>query len=125
MVENKDEAVLHFRHREDRLSDLAHYLEKNHRESGLYPGKDILLALGMQTLTSDGCVEGLVSYKDISYFMEDMDNWLTSNKAERPDIYGPVEEGITFECSACGFDGWVDTASVTRFCPDCGAEVVR
>ncbi len=30
-----------------------------------------------------------------------------------------------YECSECGYDGWVDAASVTRFCPNCGAEVVR
>ena len=120
-TKNKDEAVLHFRHREDRLSDLAHYLEKHYHENGLYPGKDVLLALGMQTLTGDGCVDGLVDYRNISYFMSDMDNWLTSNKAEHPDIYGPVEDGVTFECGECGYVAKDIDVSSWQFCPHCGS----
>ena len=33
--------------------------------------------------------------------------------------------GDFYACSECGHDGWADADSVTRFCPDCGAEVVR
>ena len=32
--------------------------------------------------------------------------------------------GDFYECSECGYDGWTDADSVTRFCPNCGAEVV-
>ena len=33
--------------------------------------------------------------------------------------------GDFYACSECGHDGWTDADSVTRFCPNCGAEVVR
>ena len=33
--------------------------------------------------------------------------------------------GAFYECSACGQDAWVTKDKVTRFCPDCGAEVVE
>lgn len=32
--------------------------------------------------------------------------------------------GAFYECSACGYDSWVDAESVTNYCPNCGAEVV-
>ena len=32
--------------------------------------------------------------------------------------------GDFYACSECGYDGWAGADSVTRFCPDCGAEVV-
>ena len=31
---------------------------------------------------------------------------------------------VEFRCSTCGYDGWADLESVTRYCPCCGAEVV-
>ena len=32
---------------------------------------------------------------------------------------------VEFRCSACGYDGWADLESVTRYCPMCGSEVVN
>lgn len=32
--------------------------------------------------------------------------------------------GAFYECSACGYDSWVDCESVTSYCPNCGAEVI-
>jgi predicted Zn-ribbon and HTH transcriptional regulator len=38
----------------------------------------------------------------------------------------PVEAGDQFRrCSNCGFDGWCDQESVTSYCPECGAKVVK
>ena len=33
--------------------------------------------------------------------------------------------GAFYECSACGQDAWVTKDKVTRFCPNCGALMVR
>ena len=33
--------------------------------------------------------------------------------------------GAFYECSSCGQDAWVTKDKVTRFCPNCGAEVVE
>ena len=31
---------------------------------------------------------------------------------------------VGYRCSTCGYDGWADLESVTRYCPMCGSEVV-
>lgn len=32
--------------------------------------------------------------------------------------------GAFYECTRCGYDGWADAESVTRYCPECGAEAI-
>ena len=43
---------------------------------------------------------------------------------DRPACHAvqPAPGGF-YECSRCGYDGWADESSVTRYCPECGAEV--
>lgn len=43
---------------------------------------------------------------------------------DRPTCRAVPCHGGMYGCSRCGSDGWADAESVTRFCPDCGAEVV-
>lgn len=38
---------------------------------------------------------------------------------------GVAHRVFEFRCSNCGEEPWSDSESVTRFCPCCGAEVVR
>ncbi len=112
--ENKDRYVLKYRRRDDRLSDLSHYLEQHHRERGLYPSGDVLDALGMTPVTDDGC--DFVKYRDISLFMEDMDNINTLN------LVKDDEEGdIVFECMQCWYRAKNADISDWQFCPACGA----
>lgn len=43
---------------------------------------------------------------------------------DRPTCRAVLCHGGFYGCTLCGFDGWCDEDSVTRYCPECGAEVV-
>ncbi len=44
---------------------------------------------------------------------------------DRPTTRAVLCHGGMYGCTRCGFDGWCDEQSVTRYCPECGAEVER
>ena len=45
---------------------------------------------------------------------------------DRPTCHAAqAAPGGFYECSRCGYDGWADAESVTRYCPECGAEVAE
>lgn len=49
---------------------------------------------------------------------------LMADLIDRPTCH-VIDDGQDWPtCSRCNYDGWADLESVTRFCPDCGAEVV-
>lgn len=108
--ENKDQYVLKYRYRDDRLSDLVHYLENSSGDK-VYPCKDVLNALGVPT-DADDCVK----YADVSSFIEDMDNINTINSANSK------KSKIAFECMQCGYRAESTTdISSWQFCPHCGS----
>lgn len=44
---------------------------------------------------------------------------------DRPTTRAVLCHGGMYGCTRCGYDGWADAESVTRYCPGCGAEVER
>jgi predicted RNA-binding Zn-ribbon protein involved in translation (DUF1610 family) len=44
---------------------------------------------------------------------------------DRPTCRAVLCHGGMYGCTRCGYDGWGDAESVTRYCPECGAEVER
>jgi hypothetical protein len=44
---------------------------------------------------------------------------------DRPACRAVLCHDGCYGCTRCGYDGWADAGSVTRYCPECGAEVVE
>ncbi len=69
---------------------------------------DLLLVIGLRSLLSAGDLYGALA-----------------DAIDRPTCRAVQPcPGAFYECSVCGCDSWADAESVTRFCPNCGAEVV-
>ena len=43
---------------------------------------------------------------------------------DRPSTRAVLCHDGFYGCTRCGYDGWAGAEDVTRFCPECGAEVV-
>ena len=52
-----------------------------------------------------------------------IDGMALADLIDRPTCRAVLCHGGMYGCTRCGFDGWCDAESVTRYCPECGAEV--
>ena len=69
---------------------------------------DLLLVIGLRSLLGEGDLYGALA-----------------DAIDRPTCRAVQPcPGEFYECSACGRDSWADEESVTRYCPNCGSEVV-
>lgn len=98
----------------------------------------MLMAADRLALRADSAymehVDVCMTPKEVHALADDMKRW--ADLIDRPTCHvvkferaafvtdGVAHRFFEFRCSNCGEESWLDSESVTKFCPNCGAEVV-